>query len=101
VNYRYTDGEGSKRRPAVVVSSPAYHASKADAVIIPLTTRMSSNYFGDYDLVDWAGAGLPRRSRAKGVLATVERTTIEKLYGKLSDQDLDGIKGSIRAILDL
>ena len=70
-------------------------------MIVPLTTRMSSAYFGDYDLVDWASAGLPQRSRAKGVLATIERATIEKLYGKLSDQDLDGIKSSLRSMLDL
>ncbi len=101
VNYQYTSGIGSKRRPAIVVSSGGYHASKADAVVVPLTTQMNHTYFGDYDLADWAAAGLSQKSRAKGVIATIERSSIERIVGKLSLRDLDGIKSSLRRILDL
>lgn len=101
VNYQYTSGIGSKRRPAIVMSCSAYHASKADAVVIPLTTQTIQDYFGDYDLLDWAAAGLLQKSRAKGVIETIERRLIERVIGKLSHRDLDGIKTSIRRIMEL
>lgn len=85
----------------MVVSCVAYHASKADAVIVPLTTRMANTYFGDYDLVDWAAAGLSQKSRAKGVIETIDRSMIQRSLGKLSQRDLDGIKGRLRLILEL
>ena len=101
VRYQYTSGIGGKRRPAVVVSCVGYHASKADAVIVPLTTQMNNSYFGDYDLMDWSAAGLSQRSRAKGVIETIERSTIERIVGKLSLRDLNAIKESLRRILEL
>ena len=70
-------------------------------MIIPLTTRMVNNYFGDYDLVDWAAAGLSQRSRAKGVIETIERSMIHRALGKLSQRDLDAIKDRLRLILEL
>lgn len=70
-------------------------------MIVPLTSQMRASYFGDYDLVDWAAAGLPKVSRAKGVLETFERAMIEKTYGALSTRDLAGIKGSVRRILEI
>ncbi len=101
VRVQFTARDGVKRRPAVVISCRGYHRSKADAVIVPLTTQMSSAYFGDYDLVDWTSAGLPKACRAKGVIETIERAMIENVYGALSTQDLDGIKASVRRILEL
>jgi hypothetical protein len=62
---------------------------------------MASNYFGDYDLQDWAAAGLPQQSRAKGNLDTLARSTILRTLGRLSQRDLDGIKASVRLILEL
>lgn len=101
VRIRFSDGTASKKRPAVIVSVPAYHASRADAVIVALTTQMRSNYFGDYDLVDWATAGLPLPSRAKGVIQTIERQAIERKFGKLSVRDLERVQDSVRQILGL
>jgi len=101
VRVRFSDGVGGKRRPAVVVSCAAYHESRLDAVIVPLTTQLKSRYFGDYDLLDWVAAGLPLPSRAKGVIQTIDRTTIDKSYGRLSARDLAEVRRGLAEILEL
>ncbi|MBI5285719.1 MAG: type II toxin-antitoxin system PemK/MazF family toxin [Chloroflexi bacterium] len=99
VRIRFSDGVGIKRRPAVVVSHPQYHVSRADAVVIALTTQMHTDYYGDCDIIDWRQAGLPAASRSKGVIQTIERRAIEKAYGALSQADLARLQESIREIL--
>lgn len=101
VRIRFTGGVGVKIRPAVVLSNQQYHASRADAVVVALTTKMQNYYFGDYDIIDWQQAGLPRPSRAKGVIQTIERVTISGLYGRLSAGDLDNLRDCVRRILGL
>ena len=101
VRIRFSDGEGVKRRPAVIMSGDDYHASRADAVVVALTTNMRGSYFGDCDLTDWQSAGLPRPSKAKGVIHTIEHAMIEREYGKLAASDLARVKDSIRRILEL
>jgi hypothetical protein len=83
------------------MSGDDYHASRADAVVVALTTNMRGSYFGDCDLIDWQSAGLPRPSKAKGVIQTVEQATIERQYGKLAAPDFARVKDSIRRILEL
>jgi len=100
-NYQYTSGAAGGPRPAVVVSGHRYQRSKADVVIVPLTSRMPRPYVGDYDLIDWASAGLPLASRAKGVIDTIERSMIQRVVGVLTPRDLDGIKRAMRTILEL
>ncbi|WP_322795352.1 type II toxin-antitoxin system PemK/MazF family toxin [Tepidiforma sp.] len=43
VSVRFSDGSGIKRRPAVVVSVDELHASRADTLIVPLTTNLSAH----------------------------------------------------------
>lgn len=97
----FTGGVGSKKRPAVVLSTDAYHLSRADTIIVPLTTKMRNTYHGDYDLVDWDTAGLPVACRSKGIIQTIERATIERHFGKLTARDLVDLQGTIRLILGL
>ena len=101
VNVRFSDGTGAKRRPAVVVSVDEFHASRADALIVPLTTNLRGRRFGDYLLQDWEAARLPRPSLAKGVVETVERSTFDAQFGRLTPRDLAALEGSLRQILGL
>ena len=101
VNVRFSDGSGIKRRPAVVVSVDAVHTTRADALIVPLTTNLSARRFGDHLLTDWAAMGLPRPSMAKGVVETVERSTFESFLGRLTARDFAAIEQSLRDVLGL
>ena len=101
VNVRFSDDSGIKRRPAVIVSVDSFHESRADALIVPLTSRLSTLRFGDYLLQDWDAAGLPRASMAKGLMETVERATFGPMLGTLTPRDLAGIEHSMRNILGI
>ncbi|MSU76587.1 MAG: type II toxin-antitoxin system PemK/MazF family toxin [Gemmataceae bacterium] len=48
-----------KRRPALVVSTDLYHATRPDIIVAVLTTNLPvANTPTDYILQDWAPAGL-------------------------------------------
>ena len=101
VRIRFTDGEGTKKRPAVIVSGEDYHESRSDAVMVALSTQRAVPYFGDCDLLEWRQAGLPQPTKAKGVIQTIDRSTIETRLGALSSGDYARVQDSIRGILGL
>ena len=98
---QFTSGAGIKKRPAVVLSVEDYHNSRADTVVVALTTQLQRSYFGDCDILDWRSAGLPEPSKAKGVIVTIERSIIERRMGRLSSADFARVQDSVRAILGL
>jgi len=101
VRFRFTGGQGTKRRPAVILTGDHYHNSRADAVMLALSTRRGDHYFGDCEIVDWQGAGLPQPTKAKGVIQTIEQRTVESRLGTLSANDFTRVKQSVRDILGL
>jgi mRNA interferase MazF len=40
VSFPFTDQSTTKRRPAVVISSPAYHRERADLIIMAVTSQV-------------------------------------------------------------
>ena len=65
----------SIRRPAVVVSSPIYHAARPDVVMCLITSRIIAIGPTDYALQDWAQAGLRVPSVFRSIFATLPSTT--------------------------
>jgi len=100
VRFTFTSQAGSKFRPAVILSDSAYHASKLDAVMVPLTSQQTSHY-GDTNIVDWQQAGLLKASIAKGSIQTIERSSVSRRVGTLTDADLANLKLSLKRILGL
>jgi len=90
---------GIKRRPAVVISTALYHASRPD-VILGLLTSQSSKASGptDYLLQDWTAAGLHVPSVFRAFLTTLPATSIHPI-GKLSDRDWSEVQARMRAAL--
>lgn len=59
----FQGAQGVKRRPAVVVSSNVYHATRPDVVLCLLTTQTAkATDPTDYLLQDWQAAGLLKPS---------------------------------------
>jgi mRNA interferase MazF len=91
---------GIKRRPAVVLSSPVYHAVRPD-VIVGLITSQTAAAVGptDYLLQDWAQAGLRMPSAFRSFLATLPPSTNPVLVGHLSARDWQGVRACVKAAL--
>lgn len=101
VKIKFTAGEQTKRRPAVILTDDNYHNSRADAIVVALSSRTADSYYGDYELSDWQAAGLPQPTKAKGVIATIDRDTIDQTRGTLSKNDFTNLKKCLRDILGL
>jgi len=87
---------GTKRHPAVVVSSPLYHQHRADAIVALLTAKLEeATTPTDYVLQDWKAAGLKRPIAFRTFLVTrpvAEMTCI----GRLSDRDWKAVQECLR-----
>ena len=90
---------GVKRRPTVVVSSPAYHAARPDVVVGLITSQTTAIGLTDYVLQDWAQAGLRVPPVFRSFFATLPSTTHPVVVGHLSDRDWQGVCGCLRIAL--
>jgi hypothetical protein len=50
-------------------------------------------------IADWEGAGLPKASRIKPVLATIEQHLILRKLGALQPDDAEAVRSTLRQIL--
>ena len=76
---------GIKRRPAVVVSSDAYHSARPDVILGVVTSHVAGSIaLTDQTLADWAAAGLRLPSLFRSFLVTVPRTAVYHVAGHLS-----------------
>ena len=90
-----------KRRPAVVVSNPAYHQTRPDVILGLLTSQAPAEAgLTDYPLQDWAAAGLRAPSIFRAFLATLPSTQAT-VIGHLSTRDWQEVQARLRAALAL
>jgi mRNA interferase MazF len=88
VPFPFTDQSGTKKRPAVVVSSRRYNRQRRDVVIMAITSQMRTPLaFGEAMVADWQGAGLLKESVLKPVFATIEQGLVLRVMGRLSAND--------------
>jgi mRNA interferase MazF len=100
VAFPFTDQLTTKRRPAVVISSAAYHRERPDYIIMAVTSRrIPSPSESDVVVRGWESAGLLRPSVIKPVIATIERRLVLRRLGKLSRENQAALRRTIRVIL--
>lgn len=89
-----------KRRPAVVISSPAYHRSRPDLLIMAVTSQQPTTLsIGEVQVHDWRGAGLLKPSVLKPVLTTIDPALVLKKLGRLMPDDQTALRQALAAIL--
>jgi mRNA interferase MazF len=87
---------GTKRRPAVIVSSDLYHKERPDVIVGLITSQIgSATAATDYLLRDWEVAGLRLPSAFRAFLITVPRSAITARVGKLSGSDWQAVRERI------
>lgn len=89
-----------KKRPAVVVSTDLYHATRPDVVLGVLTGKVRSAIAPtDYILKDWAAAGLRVPTAFRCYFVTVPASQVDYEVGRLSDRDWQEVQARLRAAL--
>jgi mRNA interferase MazF len=92
--------QGNKRRPALVISSDAYHRSRPDVIVGLITSQLPSpGGLTDYILADWKAAGLNKPSAFRAFLVTLPRTTISSTIGRVAADDWPAIQRCVRVAL--
>lgn len=100
VPFPFTDQRTTKRRPAVVVSSDAYHRERPDLILLAITSQVRSEApIGEAALAHWREAGLLKPSVLKPVVATIERRLVLRTLGRLAEADRDTLRRVLGEIL--
>jgi mRNA interferase MazF len=84
----FSDGQGTKRRPVLVVQD----FGDADLLVVPVTSHPAR---GDTDvtLSDWKGAGLKLPSTVRvEKLGTIEKSCVARKLGALLPADLARVR---------
>lgn len=91
---------GSKRRPAVILSTDVFNNAGIKLLVAAITSNVSPPFRpGDALLSDWSVAGLLKPSAVRGVLATVDKTDIVRTLGRLTKEDFARVEQGIADIL--
>jgi mRNA interferase MazF len=101
VGFLFSDESGKKVRPAVVISSAAYHRARQEVVVAAITSNVARRLFGDHSISDWKGAGLLFPSVATAIFRTIKRTMIDRKLGTMAKPDLEAIDRALRKALGL
>ena len=93
VPFPFTGQSGTKKRPAVVVSSHGYNTNRPDIVIMAITSQVRTPLsFGEAMVGDWQGAGLIKTSVLKPVFTTIEQGLVLRVMGHLSAADIKTLR---------
>ena len=100
VPFPFTDQTTSKKRPAIVVSSEAYHRDRRDVILMAVTSQARpGSGIGEVAVERWKDAGLLKPSVVKPIIATVDRDLILRKLGALREDDLKALQRTLSAIL--
>jgi mRNA interferase MazF len=101
VPFPFTDQTAAKKRPAVIVSIDAYQQQRPDVIVMAVTSQVlrRAGALGEVLIRDWQGAGLPKASLIKPVLATIEQRLILRKLGVLQSDDTQAVRLALRQIL--
>lgn len=102
VPFPFADRLAAKRRPAVIVSTEAYHAASQEVIIAQVTSRIGTPARpGDHLIQGWQEAGLLAPSLARARLATIHTSLVLRRLGALAPADLHGVDQGLRQALEL
>jgi mRNA interferase MazF len=101
VRFIFSDETGERQRPAVIISSDAYHQSRQEAIIAAITSRTDRILMGDHLIRGWQEAGLLFPSAATGIIRTIKQGMIARKLGIMPLPDMKRIDGNLRDALGL
>lgn len=100
VPFPFTDQAGTKKRPAVIISSTAYNSAQRDLVIMAVTSQLKpSGTLGEALLAHWQAAGLIKPSAIKPVITTIEQALVIRRLGQLTTEDQQALRIALSKIL--
>lgn len=95
VDFGFSEGTGSKKRPAMIISSDNYHNDRQEVIIVAITGNINRLLFADTKIDKWKEAGLIRPSLVTGIIRTIKGNMIIRKLGTLLLQDIQKVKNNL------
>jgi mRNA interferase MazF len=94
VPFPFTDRAAVKKRPALVLSKQSFNSASGHSVMAMITKRDNSGWPQDYDVRQWAAAGLKLPSWIRMKIFTIENTLVLDKLGTLQATDVTGFRSA-------
>lgn len=91
VPFPFSEKPGTKRRPALVLSSRDFNQA-GHTICAMITTKTHRPWPGDVDIEDGRPAGLPRPCIVRPKLFTLDNRLISRRAGALTRYDQDSVR---------
>jgi len=101
VDFVFSEGAESKRRPALIISSDSYHKTRQEVIIAAITSNIKRILSGDTKINQWEEAGLIHPSLVTGIIRTIKSSMIARKLGSLSKQDIQKVQKNLRRAIGL
>ncbi|MBI1287927.1 MAG: hypothetical protein GC178_10140 [Flavobacteriales bacterium] len=99
VDFPFTDGSATKKRPAIVISNESISAT-GDAVILMVTSKRSSSISMIELTPELLTSPLPKNSFAKcHRIHTIDAMLISGRYSKLTDKGMDLVRQMVVSVI--
>ncbi|MFH1868172.1 MAG: type II toxin-antitoxin system PemK/MazF family toxin [Candidatus Omnitrophota bacterium] len=95
VCFVFSEGTGTKKRPALIISTDNYNKNRKEVVIAAITSNIERALFGDTKIDEWKEAGLLYPSLVTGIIRTIKSSMIARKLGSLSTRDLQKVQRNL------
>jgi mRNA interferase MazF len=95
VPFPFSERAGTKRRPALVISSAAFNGRHNHLVLAMITTAAKASWASDVPITDLEAAGLPHQSVARLKLFTLDASLALRRLGRLAGNDARAVEASL------
>ena len=100
VEFTFTDGTGSKKRPALIISSNDYNENRQEVIVVAITSNIERVLSGDTRIDDWEEAGLIYPSLVTGIIRTIKASMINRKLGTLTKQGFKKVQENFEKIIN-
>lgn len=95
VPFPFTDKKTSKRRPALVISTPGYQTVSQHCVLTMITSAQHSNWAGDIEIKNLNSTGLNSPSLIRFKIFTLDQRLILHKLGKLGNEEISLVEETL------
>lgn len=92
----FSEQTGSKKRPALIISTEDYNKNRKDIIIAAITSNTSRILLADTLIEEWKKSGLLCSSVVTATIQTIKNDMIIKKLGNLPKKEFDNVKFNLK-----
>ncbi len=101
VPFPFTERQVIKRRPALVLSKPAFQEQSGHLLLAMVTSARNSQWPTDWQIQDLQASGLPQPCVIRFKLFTLDQSLLIGSLGALSEVDQQGVQKRLLEVVAL